>query len=207
MTVPDIEHITLEKGAHGSRESGVCAMELVAWMAGEKHSDHPACVSPVLGAFLRRWNDDLDDEGRQRLKPYLKRVIGTALDGFDERRGWMVTDWMVRTHLPAWLDLAGITAPAAALRALPELVDVASATSAQSTIENARVLSAAAGPAAGDAACDAAVAAARDAAGAAAGDAAWDAAWAALAPTVSSLQESAFGLLNNLIEPRMSEAQ
>jgi hypothetical protein len=157
-------------------------MELVAYMAGEAHSDHPACVSPVLGAFLRRWNDDLDDACRQRLKPHLPRLIGTANDGLDERRGWILTDWMVRTHLPAWLDLAGIAAPATALRALPEMLDVASAASAQPTIENARVVSAAAR--------------------AAAWDAARDAATKKLEPTKLLLQESAFALLDRLIDPQ-----
>ncbi|MDP9133595.1 MAG: hypothetical protein M3N56_02075 [Actinomycetota bacterium] len=61
-------------------------MEWVALIAGEAHSDHPRCASPVLGAFARAWNDALDDHDRQRLRPALARVIGTARDGRDEER-------------------------------------------------------------------------------------------------------------------------
>jgi len=222
---PDLSKITLLSGSHETREAGVCAMELVAWMAGEKHTDRPVCVSPVLAAFLRRWNDDLDDEGRQRLKPFLPRTIGTASDGHDELRGWLLTDWMVRVHTPAWLELAGVTEPAAALRALPQIRAIADLTAAQPALDAARGKAAAAWDAAWDAARDAAGGAAWDAAGAAArgaardaaGDAAWAAAWAAardaaggaardaarerLEPTKVSLQASAFELLDRLIDP------
>ena len=47
----NLETITLEKGAHASFAKGVCAMELVSYIAGEPFSDHPKCTSPVLAAF------------------------------------------------------------------------------------------------------------------------------------------------------------
>lgn len=61
-------------------------MEWVAYLAGEKHSDHPACVSYVLRLFCVTLNDGLGNEDRQRLRPYLTRTIGTADDGFDAER-------------------------------------------------------------------------------------------------------------------------
>ena len=33
---------------------------------------------PGPAMFMRRWNDDLDGEGRQKLKAFVPRVIGTA---------------------------------------------------------------------------------------------------------------------------------
>lgn len=123
MTSPDLGAVTLERGAHRDRSEGVCAAELVAWIAGETHTDRPQCMSPILGAFLRRWNDDLDDPGRQRLTPLLPRCVGTAADGHDEIRGWLCADWLIRVHTPAWLELAAITDSAAALRSLPPLKD------------------------------------------------------------------------------------
>ena len=159
MTI-DIEHVVLETGAHDGPEDGMCVMEMVSYMANEPWSDHPACVSPVLGAFLRSWNDSLDDELRQTLKLYAARVIGTGNDGKDEQRAWLCVDWLARTQLPAWLDLAGLSEHAAAVRGLIALSDTESAVAAQPALA-------------------AAWAAARAAAGAAAGAAAWDAAWAA----------------------------
>ena len=180
----DIDSVVLKTGSHNRPEDGMCVMELAAYIAREPFSDHPVCVSPVLATFLRSWNDALDDETRQKLKPYAERVIGTAGDGKDEQRAWMCVDWLARTQLPVWLDLAGLHEHAAATRALIAICDTESAKSAQPTI---------------DAAWAAARAAAGDAARAAARAAAGAAARAELAPTVTALQASAFQLLDRLI--------
>ena len=42
---------------------------------------------------------------RQRLRPYLGRMIGTAGDGVDDARAWRCADWLVRTGAPALLGL------------------------------------------------------------------------------------------------------
>src|SRR5262245_59049191 len=89
---PKLETLVIAKGSHGSKEAGGCVMEWTSYLAGEPWSDHPRCVSPVIAAFLRRWNDDLGDADRQRLKPYIVRVIGTNTGPEDdERRAWMLT--------------------------------------------------------------------------------------------------------------------
>jgi len=208
----DLSAITLSSGSHSSRDKGVCAMEAVAWLAGEPHSDHPVCACPVIAEFLRRWNDDLDDAGRQALKPLLPLVVGTrSTAAVEDARAWLATDWLVRVHTPAWLDLAGLADQAEALRGLPEITP-ATAKASRPTIDAVRERAAAAR----DAARAAAWAAARDAAGAAAGDAAWAAAWdaawasawaaardaakAKLQQTKVSLQQSAVDLLQRLIE-------
>jgi hypothetical protein len=72
---------TLSHGTHATAQDGRCAMEWVSHLAGEPHTDTPACVSPVLRAFCVALNDGLADGPRQRLRPYLARTIGTAGDG------------------------------------------------------------------------------------------------------------------------------
>ena len=153
-------------------------------IAGESWSDHAECVSPMLGSFLRSWNDSLDDGTRQKLKPYAAKVIGTAGDGHDEWRAWLCVDWLARTQLPVWLDLAGLGEHAAAVRALIAISTPESARVAKPTLDAARYAAwASTGYAAGDAAWAAggaaAGAAAWYAAGAAGGYAAWAAAGAA----------------------------
>lgn len=76
----DLDAITLRHGAHNTRDDGVCALEAVAWLAGEEHSDRPGCVCPVVAAFVRVWNDALPSDGdRDRLlKPLLPAMVGTA---------------------------------------------------------------------------------------------------------------------------------
>jgi len=49
--------ITLSQGKHGSPEDGVCVVELASILAGEPFTDHPQSVCPVIGAFLRAYND------------------------------------------------------------------------------------------------------------------------------------------------------
>jgi hypothetical protein len=170
----------------------------------------------VIGQFLRSWNDVLNDRDRQMLKPYAKKVLGTATNAADEEtRAWLATDWLVRVHTPKWLDLAGLKDDAKALRNLQPLTSSEIAVAVQSVIDGARQRASAASPAAWDAAWAAAWAAARDAAGdaawaaawAAARAAAWAAAWAAardaaekrLRPTVRQLQKSALELLDRMI--------
>ena len=189
-----LDGLVLEAGGHQAAQDKMCVMEAAAWIAGEPWSDHPSCVSPVLGAFLRQWNDALDADGRQALKAYLPRVIGTAGDGKDEQRAWIATDWLVRECAPAWLELAGVKESSAALRALPPITAKTCA-AAQPTITEAKKAGAAAWAAAWDAAGAAAWAAARYALAAGA------AARAALEPTKVSLQASAHELLDRMIDP------
>ena len=113
-----IETLRLAKGAHDSFGSGVGVMEAVAYVAGEPFSDHPRCASPVVGAFLRAWNDRLDDETRQRLTPYVVRLVGTAGSDEDERRRRdMLWEWVLGTLVPTWLETAGMHAEAKDVRA------------------------------------------------------------------------------------------
>lgn len=118
----DLDSLILRRGGHDPGSGEFCLLEAVAFFAGEKHSDHPKCVSQVIGAFGRRFNDDLDDEGRQQLKPFIPRMVGTNTGpADDEKRAWMVTEWLVHVSLPAWLDAAGMTAQAEQLRSLPKI--------------------------------------------------------------------------------------
>ena len=50
----------LRYGAHKKNDNANwCAMEAVAYIAGEPWSDSPQCASPVIAAFMRAWNDSL----------------------------------------------------------------------------------------------------------------------------------------------------
>ena len=47
-------------------------------LADEPFSDRPASASPVIAAFLRTYNDGVDDERRQDLYPLAALIVGTA---------------------------------------------------------------------------------------------------------------------------------
>ena len=184
MTPITLDQITLKSGAHTSFAQGACLLEAASYVAGEAWTDHPQCVSPVLGAYGRSLNDVLPDDRRQELKPYIPRLIGTADDGKDEARSYIALDWLIRTYTPAFLDLAGLTEEAEELRNLRRIVDLVAAQQAGPVVRAARDKAAAAGDAARDAARDAA------------GD--------ALKPTVDSLQSSAIALLGTMIDGQVS---
>jgi hypothetical protein len=47
-------------------------------IGGEKFTDRPKCVCPVIGSYLRCWNDHAGYADRQLLHPYASRVVGTG---------------------------------------------------------------------------------------------------------------------------------
>ena len=198
----DLATLTLAIGGHQSLDDGACLLEAASYLAGEPWSDHPTCVSPVLGAYGRGLNDVLPDDLRQQLKPYLPRLLNTAGDGQDERRCYLALDWLVRVYTPTWMRLVpALCDQAALLESAHEVVDLNTAAKMGIIVREAATQSAAAR----DAAWDAAGAAARDAAGAAAWDAARaaarDATRAALSPTILTLQRSAIVLFDRLLDP------
>jgi hypothetical protein len=128
-------------------------------------------------------NDGLEQEPRQRLRPYLTRTIGTANDGLDTWRGWLAMDWLARVYTPAWLHLAGLTDPAHRLETAPQITGSDALTRQLESLEDARRHARAARARAfgsplptGWAAAVAAGVAGREAAWACAGAAAWAAA-------------------------------
>jgi len=132
--------ITLAAGSHVGPANGACIMEAVSYVAGEAWSDSPACVSPAIAAFMRRWNDCLLGAARERLlKPLLLDVLDTATTPEDERvRAWMALDWMTRVNAPAWLRLAGLGEQADAMSAMAPLVDITSADAGRATMGAAK---------------------------------------------------------------------
>ena len=188
MTIVQIDETRLAKiqslyrGSHPKNGNGhveACAMEAVAFIAGEPWSDHPECVCPVIGAFMRAWNDGLADAERTALiLPLVPRLVGTrSTKKIEQRRATMAADWLIRVHTPAWLRLAKLTEQADLLASLPEITDFKNCPSLMPALTAVKKDAAAARDAAWAAAWDAAWAAAWAAAGAAARDAAWAAAW------------------------------
>src|SRR5688572_15622015 len=96
--------VFLAQGGHTADSGQKCAMEFVAWVAGQPHSDHPSCTCPVIGAFTRRVNDYLPDDLRQRLVPVLLDLVGTNTGLADQRtRAFMAADWGLRVALRWWM--------------------------------------------------------------------------------------------------------
>ena len=78
--------VRLARGRHPSPSFGACVMELASMLADEPFTDRPDNASPVIAAFLRTYNDGIDDERRQDLfalaslsgRPRVARSSGSA---------------------------------------------------------------------------------------------------------------------------------
>ncbi len=77
MRFEELSRFELRRGRHDRPEEGLSLMEAVAFFMGEPHSDHPACVCPLLAHYGRALNDRLEAR-RQDLVPYIPRLVGTA---------------------------------------------------------------------------------------------------------------------------------
>jgi hypothetical protein len=66
----------LAAGTHLVPEDGVCLMEYVSVLAGERFTDHPRCTEPTLAFLARLVNDTVSDDVRSRLAPLAADLCG-----------------------------------------------------------------------------------------------------------------------------------
>ena len=95
--------VRLSKGKHSSPEEGACVMELASMLAGEPFSDHPASACPVIGSFLRAYNDSVGDERRQDLYAYAAEIVGSRRGAaVQRRRAERVAEWAIEMQRRRW---------------------------------------------------------------------------------------------------------
>ena len=110
--------IRLSKGKHAAPSEGACVMELASMLAGEPFSDRPAAACPVIGGFLRAYNDRIDDERRQDLYRYAALVVGSRGSAEVERaREQRCLEWAEERKRERSRPLRWVT------RASPAVVD------------------------------------------------------------------------------------
>lgn len=98
--------IKLSRGKHHSPDEGACVMELASMLAGEPFSDQPASVCPVIGSFLRAYNDAIDDDRRQDLYAYASKVVGSrAGEEVQHARAECLSAWGRQLRQRPWKRL------------------------------------------------------------------------------------------------------
>lgn len=75
----------LKRGHAGDPALGACAAAAISWLVHGKHDDNPKCVSPVILGMITVGNDEMGNNTRQQLLPYLHRIAGSrsAVHEFD----------------------------------------------------------------------------------------------------------------------------
>jgi hypothetical protein len=187
LNIAGIEYTvpSLAKGQHRAGSGELCAAEMIAFVAGEEHSDHPECGCPVFCVALRAGNDRIPDDLRDEIMlPLVWEGLGSrSTRDIEVRRGFVAADWAVRRLVPFALRAVGMLEQATALERLGPIVDRETAFKGRDAAACVRTAADAvsAAYAAEDAAEDAAYAAAY-----AAEDAAYAAASAAASAAVSA---------------------
>ncbi len=94
MSLVSHQTIKLSPGKHTSPHEGACVMELASMLAGEPFTDHPQCVCPVIGSFLRAYNDSVNEKRRQDLYVYAAMVVGSrAGTDVQQLRAERLAEW------------------------------------------------------------------------------------------------------------------
>jgi hypothetical protein len=179
VDINEIWKFELRKGNSKNPREGACLLDAVSWLEYGTLGDHPACVCPVIAAFGRGINDAMSDEGRQRLKLFIPRLVGTVDPEHERERAEYLAWQAIRVFAPLALDAVGQHKHATVLRNFTGSLAEA-AWAAGAAAEAAAWAAWAAAGAAEAARAATAEAAARATAGAAA-EAAWAAAAAAWA--------------------------
>jgi hypothetical protein len=95
--------VRLEPGNHVTPEEGMCVLELASVLAGEKFGAFPRSVCPVIGSFLRCYNDEVDDRHRKDLIRCASVVVGTrATRRVERRRARACRRWVVQVARPGF---------------------------------------------------------------------------------------------------------
>ena len=102
IQVPKLAH-----GKHTDFGNELCFMEMTAFLAGEPHSDHPKCASPVLTNFGICLNDR-SQAWRDALQPIVPLMIGTRNAALEtERLRYLILNVVRRVVVPAIRPHAG----------------------------------------------------------------------------------------------------
>lgn len=86
----------------GTPEGGLCVMETVALLAGEKIDHRPKCACPVLTRFATGLNDNIDDERRQGLLRLAVMMAGTRAPEHEDTRSQILIDSCLQRKSLLW---------------------------------------------------------------------------------------------------------
>lgn len=105
--IKNIWQFDLRRGSGTDPATGACLLDAVSWLEYGHLGDHPECVCPVIAEFGRQVNDALNGQSRQRLKPYIPRLIGTVDPAAEYLRAEYLVWQAVRVFAPTEMEALG----------------------------------------------------------------------------------------------------
>lgn len=186
----------LRRGSSSDPSTGACTMDAVSWFAYGHLGDHPECASPVLTGYVIIGQDAMSHRERQRLKPFIFRLIGSRDPAAESVRARILVLAAVRRFAPMAVEALGYRCEAETMRALPDDTSFRNLELAAVRISNAQMAARlAATSEASEASGASAAAAARDAvAGLMAGAAVWDEYFVALDAALNAGKQGDFDM-------------
>lgn len=118
MNISDIWQFPLINGSSDSPQNGACLLDAVSWFEYGHLGDHPECVCPVIAMFGRGVNDVMRNEGRQRLRAFIPRLVGTVDKGSELERSDYLAWQAICVFAPFSLEAVGLKEEAEMLRNL-----------------------------------------------------------------------------------------
>ena len=118
--LPDCGPTSCGLAASSDPRDGACTMDAVSWFAYGRLGDHPECASPVLTRYVILGQDAMPHDVRQRLKPFIFRLIGSRDPAAENARMRILVLAAARRFAPLTLEARGCPAAAATLRNLTD---------------------------------------------------------------------------------------
>ena len=118
IPIADLWRYDLRAGNSDHPRHGACLYDAANWLLYGRIGDDPPCACPVIRKYAIGLNDAMPDPVRQRLKPFILRVIGNRDQAAEPARLRLIVLETARRILPLALD--HLPTQQAALRALPD---------------------------------------------------------------------------------------
>ena len=135
MDIADIWKFELRRGNSDDPRNGACLLDAVSWLEYGQLGDRPACVCPVHAAFARGINDAMSNKGRQRLRVFIPRLVGTVDKASEKARGEFLAWQAIRVFAPIALRATGLRTEAESLAAFNGTLTEAAVEAAWAAVE------------------------------------------------------------------------
>lgn len=116
--IADIWKYDLRRGNTDHPANGACLFDAGMWLVYGRIGDEPPCSCPVIRRYGIGLNDNMDDEQRQLLKPFILRIVGNRDPAAEPERLHYIVLETARQVVP--LALERWPEHQTALRGLPD---------------------------------------------------------------------------------------